>query len=78
MTNHVAPARRTTFINDLSFADLQRLRRIVKRVHMQSFPPHTYNDREADRLIEAFGPELAERSVRLAITAKYESAKVSI
>jgi hypothetical protein len=51
------------FLASLSFQDLKRLREVVKRVHMKSYPPNTYTDRQADAMIEAFGPVYCERLI---------------
>ena len=56
-----------TFINDIKYEDLARLRRVVKKIHMKNYPEHLYDDREADKIIEALGPEIAERMVKVAV-----------
>tara|TARA_R110000823_G_scaffold4918_8_gene19643 strand:- start:1707 stop:1901 length:195 start_codon:yes stop_codon:yes gene_type:complete len=56
-----------TFLNELSYPDLSRLRRVVKKVHMKNYPEHLMTSREADVIIEALGPEVAERMVRVAV-----------
>lgn len=45
------------FLSELSFQDRQRLRKVVKKVHMQHYPQEMITDREADRMIEAIAPE---------------------
>jgi len=52
-----------SFLSQLKPSDLARLRKVVKRVHMQSFPESAVNDYEADRVIEALGPDVAEREL---------------
>lgn len=56
-----------SFLSSLSFHDLQRLRAVVKRVHMRYHPPELYTDREADRIIEALGPQIMEQQVKHAV-----------
>ena len=56
-----------TFINDLKHQDLLRLRRVVRKVHMKNYPENLMTDHEADRIIEAIGPEIAERMVKIAV-----------
>ena len=46
-----------SFLNSLSLKDRRRLRIIVKRVHLKSYPTHMITDYEADKLVEAFGEE---------------------
>jgi hypothetical protein len=45
------------FLSELSFVDRQRLRKVVKNVHMKHYPAEMITDREADRMIEAIAPE---------------------
>ena len=56
-----------SFVHDLSPEDLRRLREVVKRVHLRHYPQHMINDYEADRIIDAFGPETAATLVRMAV-----------
>jgi hypothetical protein len=53
-----------SFSTALSFSDRQLLRRVVKKVHIANYPEHLLNDREADRVIDAFGPQVSERMLR--------------
>lgn len=46
-----------SFLNNLSLKDRNRLRSIVKRVHLKNYPTHMITDYEADKLVEAFGEE---------------------
>ena len=45
------------FLQTLSIQDRRRLRKIVKKVHLKNYPTQFINDREADKLVEAFGEE---------------------
>lgn len=45
------------FSTNLSFTDLQRLRKVVKGVHLKNYPQHMLTDYEADRLIDVLAPE---------------------
>lgn len=45
------------FSTELSFKDLQRLRTVVKAVHLKNYPRHMLTDYEADRMIDVMGPE---------------------
>ena len=49
---------------DISFQDRQRLRTIVKKVHFKNYPKEFITDKEADKLIEALGPKVAEDMIR--------------
>lgn len=53
-----------SFINDISFEDLQRLRKVVRKVWMAYHPPHLQTDKEADKLIESFGPVVQQRIIK--------------
>lgn len=46
-----------SFLNSLSLKDRNRLRTIVKKVHLKNYPTHMITDYEADKLVEAFGEE---------------------
>ena len=46
-----------SFLNTLSLKDRRRLRTIVKNTHLKHYPTHMITDREADKLVEAFGEE---------------------
>lgn len=59
-----------SFLSSLSHHDLQRLRSIVKRIHMRYHPAELYTDREADKLIEALGPEILERQIKQIVDGK--------
>ena len=56
-----------SFLTELRHDDLLRLRASVKRIYMARYPKHMITDREADRVIEALGPEAAEACVRRAV-----------
>lgn len=56
-----------SFTTTISFQDLQRLRAIVKKVHLRHYPAHMISDFEADRVIDAMGPITQERLIRKAV-----------
>lgn len=56
-----------TFLTSLSHQDRQRLRQIVKKVHLRNQPGSMITDREADRVIEAMGPITQEKLIRKAV-----------
>jgi hypothetical protein len=53
-----------SWIAGLRFEDLQRLREAVWRVHFQHMPGTPFDKREADKLIEALGPEVGETMIK--------------
>jgi hypothetical protein len=57
-------------LSELSFHDLQRLRRVVRRLHMQYYPAEFCTDRECDRLIETFVPMTVERLLKKLVDGK--------
>jgi hypothetical protein len=59
-----------SFVHDLSPEDLRRLRVIVKRVHLKNYPTHMITNYEADKLIDAIGPEVAGQLVKEAIDSR--------
>lgn len=56
-----------SWLPNLKYNDLVRLRRAVRKVHLHYLPESQYSDRQADMLIEALGPETAERLIRHAV-----------
>jgi hypothetical protein len=60
-------AARTTFLASLSPHSLMRARVIVKRTHMRHYPTEMMTDREADRIIEAMGPEAMEHAMKFIV-----------
>jgi hypothetical protein len=43
------------------------LRRVVKVVHMKHYPKDFVTDYETDKMIEAIGPEVAGRMIKVGI-----------
>jgi hypothetical protein len=52
------------FSTKLSLEDRQRLRAIIRKVQLRWLPAEYLSDRECDRLIDAWGPEVAAAVVR--------------
>ena len=59
-----------SFIAGLSFEDLQRLRAVVKKVHMKYNPIGYQDDKEADKIIESLGPETQQKMLKMIIDNK--------
>lgn len=59
-----------TFLTTLSPNDLNRLRKVVKRIHMAHYPKQHFTDWEADKIIEALGPEILEAQLKESIDRK--------
>ena len=53
-----------SFIDPLTGRDPRRLREISFGVHMKNYPKEHFNVREADKLIESLGPEVAEELIK--------------
>jgi len=51
------------FLSELSWNDLQKLRLVVKRVHMVHYPSDKVTDHEADKIIEALGPDIMQKEI---------------
>ena len=60
------------FLSALSWQDLQRLRAAVKRVYLRHYPSDFCTDDEADRMIEALAPSVAERLVKAQVDGTLE------
>ena len=55
------------FSSQLSIQDRNRLRSIVRSVHLRHYPKHMLTNLEVDKLIDAWGPEIAGKLVKQAI-----------
>lgn len=55
------------FSTDLSLMDRRRLRTIIRNVHLKWYPKEKLTDYECDKLIDAWGPEVAAIEVRKAV-----------
>jgi|TARA_R110001632_G_scaffold92794_1_gene198068 hypothetical protein len=56
-----------SFLNALTQPERDALRRIVRIVHMKHHPKDFQTDYEADKMIEAIGPEIAGRMIKVGI-----------
>lgn len=56
-----------SFLNALSHKERDTLRRVVRIVHMKHHPKDFQTDHEADKIIEAIGPEIAGRMIKVGI-----------
>ena len=59
-----------SFLTELSYNDLRRLRSVAKRTKMNKYRAEFVTDREADRIIEAVGFQVQESLIRAAVDAK--------
>jgi len=67
-----------SFLTNLSYDDLSRLREVAKKVFLQYNPSEFYTDREADKIIEAMGPEIMERRLKELIDSQMMGGKIGI
>lgn len=58
---------RGTFSSRLTYDERLKLRAIVKRVHLRNYPSDMVNDYEADKLIDALGPQVSKDLIERAI-----------
>lgn len=56
-----------SFLSTLNVENLARLRQVVRRTHMSFYPDEICTDYEADRIIEALGPEVVEKQLKAMI-----------
>lgn len=63
----MSSVRHAGWLGSLSHEDLRRLRVVVRRVHMSNYPMELMTDREADRIIESFGPDVAMKRLKVGI-----------
>lgn len=59
-----------SWLAELKLSELQLLRQVVRKVHMQYHPESLQTDSEADKIIASFGPETAEKMLKAAIDRK--------
>ena len=52
------------FSSRLTYTDRQRLRLVVRKVHLKHYPVEKLTDLECDKLIDAWGPEVATDIIR--------------
>jgi hypothetical protein len=56
-----------SFTSSLSFDERQKLRAVVKQVHLRNYPADMVNDYEADKLIDALGPKVGKELIERAM-----------
>ena len=62
-----------SFINALSQPERDTLRKVVRLVHMKHHPKDFATDYEADKIIEAIGPEVAARMIKVGVDRGIQS-----
>jgi hypothetical protein len=67
-----------SFLTGLSVSDIQRLRECVRRIHMKNHPTDVCTAHEADRIIEALGPRVAEEMIEIGINSKLIAQKLTL
>ena len=56
-----------SFLQSISIRDRRRLRAVIKKVHLKNYPTEMITDREADKLIESFAPNVVEKFLKLGV-----------
>tara|TARA_A100000172_G_scaffold50515_1_gene31763 strand:- start:383 stop:607 length:225 start_codon:yes stop_codon:yes gene_type:complete len=46
---------------NISYQERQRLRKIVRKVHLRFLPESSITDKECDKVIESLGPQIREK-----------------
>jgi hypothetical protein len=75
MSSPIITAAGTSWVGDLAYEDLQRLRSIVRRTHLHFYPAEKVTPAECDKLIEAIGPKVAEEMIQRAVDGGRARAK---
>lgn len=65
----IEPYHHSDWLASLNYEDLQKLRQVVRKVHMKDYPLDVITEREMDRVIEAIGPRVAEQQLKALIDA---------
>jgi len=60
-----------SFLNELQLKDLNRLRLIVRNVQLKFYPNGYLTNKEVDKFIDAMGPMVAEKMIKLGIDKGY-------
>ena len=60
-----------SFFTEISLEDLNRLRNVVKTVHMKHYAERHITNYEIDKLIESIGPETAQKMLKVAVDSKF-------
>ena len=71
MTALIKPEYTGSYSSQLSLTDRERLRQIVKRVHMRNYPTDMITDYEADKMIDAIGPKVGFQMIQKAMAEKF-------
>lgn len=66
----VIPEATGGFSTTLSFADRQRLHKVLQKIHLRWVPNHMLNEYECDKLLDAWGPAVQQKLLQSAIDAK--------
>lgn len=69
---HVSNGAAFDFLNSLKEEERTALRKAVRKVHMEYYPDAFFTDHEADKIIEAIGPETASRLLKAAVDSKID------
>ena len=56
-----------SFLKTISHQDRRRLRAVVKKVHLKNYPTEFITDKEADKLIESFAPDVVEKFIKMGV-----------
>jgi hypothetical protein len=56
-----------SFSTSLKWEDRQRLRAVVRRVHLRFMPKELLTDLECDKFIDAMGPKVAQATIERAM-----------
>ena len=56
-----------SFLQTISLKDRRRLRQVVKKIHLKNYPTEFITDKEADKLIESFAPNVVEKFIKMGV-----------
>lgn len=62
-----------SFSSTLSYQDRMRLRTVIRKIHFAHYPTEFVTNKECDKLIDAWGPEIAGIEIRKAMNAGHIS-----
>ena len=67
----IVPVAESGFSTTISALDRGRLHQILRKVHLRSFPAEWITDYECDKLLDAWGPAVAQTLVKAAVDAQF-------
>jgi hypothetical protein len=66
----IVPMSEHVWSSEITPTDRARLHQILRKVHLRHFPAHLLTSTECDKLLDAWGPCVAQTLVKAAVDAR--------